>query len=213
MELIRNWLNGQRNYRTGLQLYLAYGTNESLKLYLQADFTPYREQRLAEELLALVAMPDAPAISDEDPALNPAFAPPPNLMSDDPVIEEFYRQKSTLHKEKDMLRHSLESFETDEERGIAAHRIISIRKQLTLIWNREQYYAKFKRLPVDNEDAITDPKALKYRLSQVKSNLRRLKSQLKKDPQNESFSQSYEKFLREDKDLQEKIKKYKAVLT
>ncbi len=207
MDLIRQWYNGSREYTTGVQLYILWGTDDALKVFFRSGCTPFREQRLAEELKAMLVEPQSPDV----PIPTSAFQLTSNIGSNDPIVEELYRKKSTLHKEKDILRHQLESFDNDAERGAAAHQIIKIRRQITEIWEHERYYRQHGRLPQD-EIGVTDPAMLKHRRHMVKTNIRRLRSQLRKEPDNKSYKDSLAKFEREAAELDAKIKKYKHLI-
>lgn len=209
MELIRQWFNGSRDYSVGVQLYLQYGHDNALKAFFQGGQTPIREQRLAEELKALVI--GTVQLSAPETDLTPAsYELTNNIGSDDPVVEDLYRQKAALHKQKDLLRHNLDNFPSDSERGAAAHQILRFRRQITAIWEKEIYYKQHGRLP-EEEAGVTDPVALKHRRHIVNGNIRRLRSLLKKFPDHQGYKASLEKFQREYASLQTKIKKYKQL--
>jgi hypothetical protein len=206
MELIRKWYNGSRNYAVGVQLYLQYGDDPALKAFFRNDHTPFREQKLAEELKALL-LGDPPHVSEEQAG----HSFPRNNGSSDPIVEELFRQKSALHKEKDLLRHNLKHYPNDTERGVAAHQILKLRKQITAIWAKEQYYQQHGRLPEDDA-GITDPAMLKHRRHIVNGNIRRLKSLLKQKGENASYRASLVKFEAEYAELKEKINKFKHLI-
>lgn len=209
MELIRQWYNGGRDYLVGVQLYLQYGQDNALKALFQGACTPFRQEKLAEELKALLVGPAQLSISENHAPIE-SYELTSNIGSEDPIVEELYRQKAALHKQKDLLRHSLEAFGTDTERGVAAHQILRLRRQITEIWGKEIYYKQHKRLP-EEDPGVTDPVALKHRRHIVNGNIRRLRSFLKKFPDHQGYRTSLEKFQREYASLQAKIKKYKEL--
>jgi hypothetical protein len=159
---------------------------------------------LAEELKALLL--GQPQASEE----LAEYCFPRNNSSSDPIVEELFRQKSALHKEKDLLRHNLKHYPNDTERGVAAHQILKLRRQITAIWAKEVYYQQHGRLPEDDA-GVTDPAMLKHRRHIVNGNIRRLRSLLKKG-ENASFRASLNKFEAEYAELKEKIKKFKHLM-
>jgi hypothetical protein len=54
MDLIKAWLNGNRNYLTGVKLFLQHGDDDLLKkLFTAEKETSYKRQQLEEELKAI----------------------------------------------------------------------------------------------------------------------------------------------------------------
>lgn len=53
LEQLRNWLNGPREYTSGVLLYLHLGDNEALKHLLKKSKNDYNVKRLQQELLAI----------------------------------------------------------------------------------------------------------------------------------------------------------------
>ena len=62
MDVIRLWLNGNKNYYTGLVLFIRYSTNEQLKQLFRSGDTPYNVDRLEKEMNLLVQPKQAEAI-------------------------------------------------------------------------------------------------------------------------------------------------------
>lgn len=55
MEAIRIWLNGKRDYKTGVRLYMIYGSDPALKRsFAENVISEYKEKRLMESLEAIL---------------------------------------------------------------------------------------------------------------------------------------------------------------
>lgn len=91
VEQLRNWLNGSRDYATGVAIYGQLGDNAALKTVLQKGRTEYLQQRLESELDAIYDIVHAAPIT-----ILPSTPRPYNL---NPVLENAADQTaSQLYK-------------------------------------------------------------------------------------------------------------------
>lgn len=202
---IRDWYNGAQDYWQGITLFAMSGADPALLALMRQGPTPFTTQRLKDELLRIF---NTGQPADEKQT---ATAPetPPGLK--DPVLQELYDQKVALHKEKDMLRAQLKFFPTDEERGVAAHRILTLRDAITAVWATEDYYKLHGRLP-EADPGVTDPAMLKLRRERANSYVRRYRNLVKKFPGNEKFLAKLQHWEQQYEQLKEKVNKYKALV-
>ena len=207
-ELIRIWLNGSKNYQAGVVLYDRYGASDDLKSFFSSGCTPYRETRLLKELTDLVA-----PIGSEDPAdmemIN--VEAPATVAITDPILLKIHDEKVILHKQKDALRYTLSRLASDRERGLAAHKILQYRREISAVWEREQHYKQFGQLPDDGSNMINSEHDIKYHRARTNGNVRRYRSLLKKDPDNIKHQRLLVKWEAEWKQTKQTIKDQKKV--
>lgn len=203
-EIIKAWLRGAKNYTQGVAIYKQFGQDLDLLQFFLKGITPFRQQRLQEALSALSSgqVPERSAGQD-DPDLP---AEPAAATKDTPLLQELHRKKVVLSREKDELRGLLEGFETDKERGEAAFRILEIRQIITGIWDMEQHYKQHGRLPENSDHLITDLQNLKHHRSRINGNLRRVRAQLKKTPNDPTKKALLSKWEAEYKQVKQSIK-------
>jgi hypothetical protein len=204
-EIIKAWLRGSKNYIAGVALFKLYGNNHEMLQFFLKGVTPFRQQRLQESLSVLVS-DQAPKAVGSDVIPDALTVTQPTTTKSDPKLLEMNRQKVILSREKDELRAALEDFETDQERGEAAFRILEIRHTLTGIWEIEEYYKTHGRLPVNSDHLITDLHNLKHHRSRINGNLRRIRSQLKKAPYNVAKKELLAKWEAEYAQIKQSIK-------
>lgn len=69
METIRKWLNGSRDYTSGVQLYMVHGTDKNLhRLFTAEGYSDFKNKKLLEALQALLAGQGAAVITTALPA-------------------------------------------------------------------------------------------------------------------------------------------------
>ncbi|WP_079473271.1 hypothetical protein [Chitinophaga ginsengisegetis] len=205
-EVIRIWLNGAKNYQAGVALYSRYGTSDDLKSFFSSGCTPYRETRLLKELTDMVT----PSEKEDPVDTEMTTAEPPAAVEiTDPVLSKIHEEKVLLHKQKDALRYNLSRYTSDRERGIAAHRILQYRREISAVWEREQYYRQHGHLPDDGSSQINSEHDLKYHRSKANGNARRYRSLLNKYPGNVKYQQLLAKWEAEWQQTKQSIKDQK----
>ncbi|MDR6565453.1 hypothetical protein [Chitinophaga ginsengisegetis] len=205
-EVIRIWLNGSKNYLAGVALYDRYGGSDDLKSFFASGCTPYRESRLLKELTDLVT----PTVKDDpvDTEMTTIEAPAAVEITDTTLLK-LHEEKVLLHKQKDALRYNLSRYTSDRERGIIAHRILQYRREISAVWEREQYYKQYGHLPDDGSKQINSEHDLKYHRSRTNGNARRYRSLLNKDPNNIKYQQLLAKWEGEWTQTKQSIKEQK----
>jgi len=210
MDFIKEWYNGTQDYSLGVSIYTRLGNDEVLKRLLKKGPTPFLVDRLREELLNLIEGTPGADLAASLHSPTDLLGENADTLSREPpkdeTLQKLYERKRILHKEKDLLRHTLEGTLNVADRGRMAFRILEIRDEITAIWNQEDHYRQFARLPEENP-GVTDPNALKHRRHIVNSDIRRMRTLLKKDPQNQRVQERMARYEAEYEELKERIKK------
>lgn len=185
-DLIKNWLNGKRNYTIGCVLYRRYGHDEQLKQLFEKGKTDYTEKKLLEELKSLVTPATKPSTSNVQPS---TFTHEPFPDSSNKVIHSLREQWMPLYTEMNYKRHELDKFlyqKTDaamRRRAKLAMEILSLEKKCMMIWKQRDHYLEFGRLPgQEKTEPVVDPAKIVERYKNVQGYIRRYKMYLRKDP-------------------------------
>ena len=185
MKQIREWLASKgQDYAQGLALYEAHGKSRVVLTALRRGESEFTRQKLREELSRLVqGAPPVPAGSPparrvaETPSRTSAaplvnqVAPPAD------VPDQVRQQRSSWYAERHRLHAQLELLPTDEQRRVAAERIVELSALLTASY---QDASAPGEAPAPRPDlaGLTDQGEIRRRLA----NLRPHASKLKKNP-------------------------------
>lgn len=130
MEKIKQWLlDDDRDYRTGVFLYMEYGVNARLsKNFMSyiAHPTTFISELLIYELRKICPVKSPPPEVIENPyrgQLRPQVADPGIPLS--PTLKKIPSQAKSLHKEHSYVHELMRNATTDEERLSYAHKIMS----------------------------------------------------------------------------------------
>lgn len=196
-DLIKNWLNGKRNFTIGCILYNRYGQDEALKELFEKGKTDYTEKKLLEELKAIA---EPSAISNQQSAISNRHEPFP--ISSNKILSSLRDKWMPLYTEMNYKRHELDKFlfqKTDaatRRRGKLAMEILSLEKRCMQIWAQRDHYIEFGKLPTQQKpDPVIDPAKLVERYKNVQCYIRRYKMYLRKtpgDPKNIALLKQYE---------------------
>lgn len=212
VESIKDWLNSSRNYNVGLALYLVHGSNEALKTALKQGESPYRKEKLLAALQELW----------EGAKGEPARANPLPLrvlplktggefknLQPDHDKDIYYNLWQPLYKEMMHLRSKLPLFPNDDERGAAAFRILFLEKTCRKYWRMRDYFLQNGvEMPEETgkPDATTDFNVLTRRLMTLRTYQTRENKALKKDPLNLKARERLDKWEKEMKEIELKLK-------
>lgn len=208
MEEVRSWLNGDRDYFAGCKLYLKYGDDPVLTaLFRKQDISRFKEERL------LKAMIDIWRGGQVKATLPNAIVAPSNRKDEgwpksrDKILSALRKQWEPLFKEMKTLHAQLLLIGSDEERGVAAHRILDLDDACDIIYAKRDHYLQYGRLPDEKEpDKVVDPAKYAVRLEAAKRYVRRYKNHLKKNPKNEKYAAKLKKYQAEVLFYKEKLK-------
>lgn len=182
MEIIRDWLNGTRNYRIGVKLYLEYGNDAVLKsLFKKESETAFKRQRLEEALKDIVYKQSKSKAAGKDETEDIAAqvilsqdeterteqlnaeelqgSKIGKVISDnrwgdgsDVVLNTLRREWETAFSEMKMLQHRLLDIPDDLERCAAAHKIIELDKQIDELYAKRDHYKEKGKLPHEKDE-------------------------------------------------------------
>lgn len=177
MNLIKTWLNGNRNYDVGVKLYLQFGDSPiHKKLFTTEGQTPFKKKRLEELLSAIVARQDkAPEQSSQIPISDTEVikAWPADAVKDD--VERSLRT-TWLEKFKEMqdLRSQLLLLPNDDQRCQSAFTIIRLDRDCDQVYFERDYYLKEGKLPHQSTTTyIQDPLLMGVRITSLQRYIRR----------------------------------------
>lgn len=211
MDVIRNWLNGSRDYQTGVQLYLEHGQHGLLKkLFTAEGFSDFKQQQLEKALSGLITpdQPKAPqgqkvatiapvlstqaivslidASNNPDPERRRGWSNPM-----DATEQSLFDKWKPLFSEmldlqaclENVARQGLKDQTFKEEAGRMALRIIDLDKQCDAIYSDRDYYLAHKKLPEakSNLDISLDPAQWPLKLQNHQRYLREYKKKLEKE--------------------------------
>lgn len=218
MEAIRDWLNGDRDYILGTELYLKYGDDEDMKkLFQSKGISKFKKKKLFDCLRYLWVNRDesrkqkAKSIRQkagsgrrEAGSIKPKAKSQKykewNKNETDKVLIALHQQWVPAFKEMKTLHAQLLLMDTDIERGAAAHQILRLDKFCSDIYAKRDYYKEKGRLPEEKKpDEIVSFDRVGVRLENVKTYVRRYRSKLKKDPSNEKWAALLKKYTEEKK--------------
>ncbi len=204
MELIKLWLAGSRDYTTGVKLYLQYGHDALLKkLFGTEQETPFKRQRLADELHLLV-QDKAPSPGTIDAVGTTDGAAiikswPAQVVSDD--VEQALRESWLLkYKEMQHLHSLLLTYTTDEERCIAAFKILRLDMECDILLQQRDYYREHHELPLNLEKEnqyVQDPLLMGIRIASLQRYIRREGNKLRADPADVKVAARRQEFINE----------------
>jgi len=193
------------NYDAGVQLYLEYGSSAVLKRVLtQEAETPFKQQKLREALLQIVATVQQPAeqkaavlqISQPEPQQLKGWPPQP---IEDQVLAALYNQWRPLYGEMKSLQHRIDEVAklgtTDRnklmEAGQMAIQILNLEDQVLAIYRERDYYYQHQQLPAQdntNELLVVDPLKWPIELETHKRYVRRYTKKIADSPDNKNVA-------------------------
>jgi hypothetical protein len=209
MQILLNWLAGDRNFSVGATIYQAFGTNQPFKDLLNMGETPFARELLSEELEKMYkdGVPDEepPSLMGEQDT-DTAVMPP----SDNEILQALTNEWQPFYQRMNFLRHELDKFgnsnsaEAIEWRQPRAREIKVLEKQCIAIWKKRDYFLKHNKLPFVPEikkERPVDPVKLATLISNTKNYIRRYRLKMEQEPGEPKYAQLYLKYKNEHKDL------------
>jgi hypothetical protein len=131
---LKKWLQNP-DYQSGVEFYLLHGNNQALKSLFQKGPTSFTKKKLQEEIARIAYAPKQEEIKMKEQA----FVPVPDWLT------RVGNERIDLIKEQQYLRSQLLHYKTDEERRIAAFRILDLGDQIqSIMMDMEEYKATGK---------------------------------------------------------------------
>lgn len=187
MNSIKEWLHGARNYVMGVALFKAHSSNTVLYEMFAQGFSPYRAERLLQEMEALSSLKVTVALPSVSPTPIALAIREEVLPENIPTHEtDPYREKwLPIYAEMNFLRHNLLNAKNDQERGELAHKILDMEQQCMNIWHQRDYFLKYKEhLPEINENyIITDRNELHRKLMNIRTYITKATKKLSDNPE------------------------------
>jgi hypothetical protein len=199
MESIRLWLNGNRNYAKGVQLYLAHGSDPTLKrIFSQEGESDFRKKRLVECLQNLLqpCKNPKPAPSPQKAAepKPPVLIPGESKWSDymDEVEASLHAKWKPLFVEMmdlvtrvgDVAQAGAKDREKEMLAGKMALRILNLDDQIEAIYAERDHYLATGGMLEERPygDPCIDPMLMPLKLANHQRYIRECKAKLQKDP-------------------------------
>jgi hypothetical protein len=200
MQAITDWLNGARDYSSGVHLYLKHGRDPLLKkLFTAESKTAFKEKKLADALRGLLQRNQVATV-DLSPQVQTVYTRHqgwPAVPISDAVLNALHAQWKPLYSEMQNLQARIyDVAEAADKYGDPtkkqeacemAHRIADIDDQLDDIYFKRDFYVKENRLPA--EPTTTPPVAAHMwpkKLANAQRYVREYKNKVEKNPANES---------------------------
>lgn len=167
---IKEWFN-HKDYQSGVELYVQYGTNSAIKTLLKIGPSSYNIKKLESELKALLEADDLQFIVSEAPPSSPSNDPLFNIKK---TRKENYARVNYLHAQLTLV--------DEEKRKEYAFEILDLWDEIDTGWKMEDEYNSTGKAP--NEKPIINipntPIELMKRLNNCKTNISKSKAKLKK---------------------------------
>ncbi len=157
MGLIKNWLDGQRNFLIGRNILKVYGDNPAILDLLDGNETPFRLELLTSELQRLYNESIAPGtITMVVPGLKqekPEEEKPHVISVDDPVLISLQKQVEPLYNKLKFFHNQLAKYGARNDTSTIqacfpiCRDIVKLRKECQEIWSQRDYYKLHGTLP------------------------------------------------------------------
>ncbi|MDO7849227.1 hypothetical protein Q5H92_22880 [Hymenobacter sp. M29] len=203
---VKEWLDSERDYEAGRQLYAALGDNDRLKRLFADGPTRYNREAVAWELtklaragsgqlsvisyqLAVISI-DASA-AEKDTSSEPESSPNAtfSLQKDTSsaekgteLLDELKAEQRGLYDERAGVHAQLEGAKDEEERRLMAVRVMTLSRQLNTNWETYHYVEAHGELPPAPAPAPGLDQLAPADLVKKRNNLRSQASKLKKQP-------------------------------
>ena len=204
-ETIRTWLNGTREYFTGVAIFSNFSDKKTLKEIFASGKSAYKEERLFTEIknyyLVLKEDSDQPAEPVQVEKTSPLPVPVPVITSaadysNTDLFKQAHQGAMKLYKECMNLRAQLfalttvESWQDQNSPDIIVRRsklavdVVVMYNKASQLFEVADYVKLHNRLPVDQVPEVEDPYANvpDFLIKQELSNARKAFNKLKKKP-------------------------------
>lgn len=193
VQVINNWLNGNRNFFTGRALYTSLGTDKALKDLLAKGNTPFAMDAMVKALQGYQPPP-------------PASEPPPDKVTgempngNDAVLNALQQEWKKPYAEMNHMKALLHKWGNDntpeaiKERERLAFAILEKEQVCISIWAKRDYYQQHGQLPATKakEQVIpAEPLELGKFIESCKRRIRRNRLSMQLHPDQPQYAEKY----------------------
>jgi hypothetical protein len=201
MQIIKNWINGNKNFIVGKVLYNTLGTDESIKNLLNKGQSPISVKVLFDAMEKLQSTWNNPEHKQQTTA-----AVETAVMEDSSnnILQALKNEWLPLYQKMNLLRHQLDKDFNDINCHVAiqyrkpiAHEILALEQECIAIWKKRDYYLQYKKLPNTTEKKLaipTDPIKLAKLIDTIKKNIRRNRKLSRDFPKEPKYAQAYNNY-------------------
>lgn len=190
MDLIKEWLNGARDYDAGVSLYMQLGDDPVMKSLFREFRTPFKEKKLLELLRGLLNRVEtekqtvevkAQKLKKENSGWPVEMSKEMKALKDtwQPLYKEMMSLCARIY---DVAKLGTKDKNKELEAGQMAHRILDLRDQIKEIYSDRDFYLQHGHFPGKEQlfVPVVDPLKLAERRLTVRRYLSRLKRELSK---------------------------------
>lgn len=163
---VQNWLNGNKDFTTGVQLYADNGGKSFyLTMFAKAGPTDYNRAKLLAELTKLAGSDTAPVLIKEKPVTKPApsLKPTPDKAADNRRYLDLVRRKKDLYTQLNMLLMEKRFLPAGEKLRVCAFDIIKTHQAIVENWALLDHYQEHQCFPGKAAKPVRDDKtAIQY---------------------------------------------------
>lgn len=183
---IQEWINSDRNFAKGVELYATHGNNINLKRFFARPKTKFAEDKLLYELQQMVGTPP-----QQTNTINPAdfvkHTPISKPKVDRALLPQQYQaldvKKGRLYNMAQYLKAQLDNADTEAKRLELALKIVKTWREIDGIWEKLDYWNEHGQMMPENNKAVIDlDTATETQMLKHRNNLRSHISKLKKRP-------------------------------
>lgn len=204
MQVLNNWLKGNRSFATGVVIYNSIGSNAALKNLLAMGETPFAAQLLAKELEAIASGKTRFPIAQ----INPETESMPK--GDDEILKSLQTDWRERYQRMNLLRHRLDKFGSENTEEAIAYRlpiaaeIKTIEQECIAIWKKRDYYLEHNKLPFERDETFvkpSDPLELLMLIQNTKKYIRRYRKLSQDYPGDVKYAALYLKYKKQHLDV------------
>jgi hypothetical protein len=171
------------DYSVAAALYVKHGKNETLKGLL-ISVTPYTERKLKEWIDALAENINAQKNEIENNVFQEKKTTDYQVKIYPPehILFPYIKKRNEAYREKNYLFSNLYHFKSDEERKLAAFKILDLRNEINEIYELIEVYEKTGTVPKQKEKF--EDKAIPENIAEAFQRMTNLKRYIRRYKQN-----------------------------
>jgi hypothetical protein len=198
MQIIKNWLAGNRNFTTGSAIYKVLGQSEKLKQLFEDGYTAFAQKSLETEIEKLATAPILAVIPD--PAAKETVAMPAD---GDAVLKAIKAEWQTAYERMKLLCHQLDFHGTSNSEEAIAYRkpiakeIKELEQLCITAWAKRDYYIEHGKLPFTEPKKAPKPENpldIAYRINNCAKYIRRYRKSVKDEPTNSKHAMHLKRY-------------------
>jgi len=179
MSAISQWLNGNRDFATGVKLYTENGGSLFYRrIFANAGPTDFNKNKLLAELEKMSAsLPNQVSEKKQQPVkVSPSLQPTPDKKADNRKYLDLLKKKGNLYTQLNILIVEKRHLPAGTKLKQCAFDIITTHQQLTECWAMLDYFQEHQSFPAEKAKPEVDDKT---RRQQLHVSISRAKTRLK----------------------------------